>query len=253
MAAPPLDSELPWHVSELEWYAKSEAHWNDAPDVLGGEDGVNQVDTQHSFHFLDKLLGQSKENSKRAVAGHETANQPMSFKGGCALECGAGIGRVSEAVLLPLYEKVHLVELSEKLLDVARSNLLQYKERVEFTKASLRDYVPEKKRYDLVWIQWCLGHLTDKSVVKLLKCCKQSLRDGGFLVVKENNASPSECECGAGSYTLDEENAAVIRSDAHHRYLFRASGFRVALAEKQRDFPSDLYPVRMYHLVPSGN
>lgn len=44
--------------------------------------------------------------------------------------------------------------------------------------------------YDLVWTQWCLGHLTDDEVVRYLKRCKASLTPNtGLVVVKENLSS----------------------------------------------------------------
>jgi protein N-terminal methyltransferase len=49
--------------------------------------------------------------------------------------------------------------------------------------------------YDVVWCQWCLGHLTDPDLVKFLKQAKVALREpvdpeyprgAGVIVVKEN-------------------------------------------------------------------
>ncbi len=40
-----------------------------------------------------------------------------------ALDCGAGIGRVSEQLLLHLFDEVDLVEPSRHLLDTARRRL----------------------------------------------------------------------------------------------------------------------------------
>ena len=57
-----------------------------------------------------------------------------------------------------------------------------------------------------------LGHLTDTDVVGLLARCRAALRPDGVVVVKDNTASASECDQCGGKYLLDEENAAVIRS-----------------------------------------
>lgn len=43
--------------------------------------------------------------------------------------------------------------------------------------------------YDLVWIQWCVGHLTDDQLVELLVRCRDSLNRDGLIVVKENLSS----------------------------------------------------------------
>lgn len=52
----------------------------------------------------------------------------------------------------------------------------------------LEDWTPaEGMQYDLIWVQWCLGSLTDKQLVKFLEVCKGCLRpETGVLVVKEN-------------------------------------------------------------------
>jgi hypothetical protein len=42
-------------------------------------------------------------------------------------------------------------------------------------------------RYDLVWTQWCLGHLTDEQLRRYLERCREALVPGtGVIVVKEN-------------------------------------------------------------------
>ena len=68
--------------------------------------------------------------------------------------------------------------------------------RCEYTAASLRDFEPQAGGFDVVWIQWILGHLTDTDVLGLLCRSRAALRDGGTIVVKENNALPSACEQG---------------------------------------------------------
>lgn len=52
----------------------------------------------------------------------------------------------------------------------------------------LEDWQPiEGTKYDLIWTQWCLGHLTDEQVVKYLEVCKSHLTAGtGWIIVKEN-------------------------------------------------------------------
>lgn len=52
----------------------------------------------------------------------------------------------------------------------------------------LEDWWPaEGVRYDLIWTQWCVGHLTDKQLVGYLERCREALKpDGGIIVIKEN-------------------------------------------------------------------
>ena len=79
---------------------------------------------------------------------------------------------------------------------------------------------------------------------------RAGLRAGGTIVVKENNAVPSACE-QRGLYTLDEDNANVIRSHAHHLALFKRAGLKVQRFQLQTGFPAELHAVRMYLLVPA--
>ena len=87
-----------------------------------------------------------------------------------------------------------------------------------------------------------------RSHAVLLLC---SIRGWGYgrvprrlVVVKENTAPPKKCREGRGNYMLDAENAAVLRTHAHHMALFRRAGYRVVKSTRQADFPSDIYPVR---------
>lgn len=70
----------------------------------------------------------------------------------------------------------------------------------------LEEWEPrENDKYDLVWNQWCLGHLTDDQLVRYLERCKQVLtpRDG-LIVVKENITS-------GFVEVFDEQDSAVTR------------------------------------------
>ena len=58
---------------------------------------------------------------------------------------------------------------------------------------------------------------------------------GGLVVVKENTAPPKKCREGRGNYMLDAENAAVLRTHAHHMALFRRAGYRVVKSTRQAD------------------
>jgi len=70
----------------------------------------------------------------------------------------------------------------------------------------LDEWIPtQDDQYDLVWIQWCLGYLTDPQVVQHLVRCKTALNpEGGIIVVKENINSIDED-------FFDESDSSVIR------------------------------------------
>lgn len=59
--------------------------------------------------------------------------------------------------------------------------------------------------YDLVWTQWCVGHLTDRQLVAYLERCAGVLNpDGGFIVLKENMST-------SGVDVFDAEDSSVTR------------------------------------------
>lgn len=38
--------------------------------------------------------------------------------------------------------------------------------------SGLQDFIPQENYYDLIWIQWVSGHLTDEDFVKFFQRCK---------------------------------------------------------------------------------
>ena len=108
----------------------------------------------------------------------------------------------------------------------------------------LESWKPEGgKKYDLIWNQWCLGHLTDSQLVEYLKRCAEAVTEGGWIVVKENMSTNSE-----GEDVFDEVDSSVTRTDGKFRALFERAGVRVWRSEVQGGFPRGIYPVRFYAL-----
>ena len=239
-----MSSKQPWHMDEEAFYAQTIAHWtssaiadDDNEGVLGGWGEVDAEDARGSLEFLAQQL-----------RGGARIEQPI--KGFRALDCGAGVGRVTGNVLLHVAEQVQLVEVSDRLLVKAEKDLSAHAARIELTQASLREFAPPPNSYDLVWAQWVLGHLTDTDVVGLLSRCRAALRPGGAVGVKDNTALPSECDQCGNRYLLDTENAAVIRTHNHMRHLYKLAGLKLVRSDVQTGFPEDLHPVRMYWLQP---
>lgn len=91
-----------------------------------------------------------------------------------ALDCGAGIGRITKNLLTNFFDKVDLVEQNPAFLEQAKSYLgptLNHKIG-EYYPVGLQSFVPEENKYDVIWMQWVVGHLTDAHLVKFLKDCQ---------------------------------------------------------------------------------
>ena len=149
------------------WYEAAVQYWdNQAPTddgVLGGYGFVSDIDVRDSRLFLKKAMGpilsEAAENKRSMVA----------------LDCGAGVGRVSRSFLLHHFQEVDLVEPSAHLLEAAKQSLCGTStataaaskpfpashRAVGFFQQGLESFMPEPNRYDVVWVQWAMLYLKD--------------------------------------------------------------------------------------------
>jgi len=211
------------------WYKGSSEYWNDQEDdfldtVFQGEADLNEPDIEGSNLFLDELK--------------KCTELTGELKYGYALDCGAGIGRVTKDVLLPRFKCVDLVEPCERLLEDAKSFVES--DRVKnFWKRPCQMFEPEDLKYDLVWNQWVLQYLTDQHLVEWLVRCKNTLRPSGVLIVKENVAD---------AHDFNEEDNSVTRTDEQYRKCFEDADMNVVFQMPQPNWPDDRTPLMMYAL-----
>ncbi|KAI1106290.1 alpha-N-methyltransferase NTM1 [Jackrogersella minutella] len=207
----------------------------DVNGMLGGFPSVSRIDLRGSRSFLAKL-GFGRVNGEKTIKR--------------LMEGGAGIGRITEGLFLEVAETVDVVEPIPKF-----TAALEGREGVgRIFNVGLEEWRPEEAadgadKYDVIWNQWCLGHLTDRQLEAYLRRCGTALsldEDGkikGVIVVKENMST-------AGQDLFDEVDSSVTRLDETFREIFEEAGLRIIKTELQHGFPSDLYPVRMYALKP---
>jgi len=156
------------------------------------------------------------------------------------VDCGSGIGRVTKAVLLRIFQRVDMVDVNASFLDEARRYLGSESSRVDrYICSSLHDFVPEPGRYDAIWCQWVLGHLRDEDLVDFFRRCKAGLTDRGLIFVKENMGS-------SATSVFDEKDSAWTRPRSGWIELINKAGLTVVKEEKQKSFPKDLYEVHMF-------
>lgn len=70
----------------------------------------------------------------------------------------------------------------EKYVEKAKEKL-QGKNVKQFYTSGLQDFHFQEK-YDCIWVQWVLSHLTDADLVAFLQRAKSSLTPHGIIVVK---------------------------------------------------------------------
>ncbi|XP_019387186.1 PREDICTED: alpha N-terminal protein methyltransferase 1B [Crocodylus porosus] len=210
---------------EMQFYARAKHFYRDVPATEEGMMGdyieLSNIDIESSREFLRKFVG-----------------GPGKAGTDCALDCGSGIGRVSKHVLLPVFKSVDLVDMMENFLDAAQNYLQREGDKVEMYYCySLQEFTPAPQRYDVIWIQWVSGNLTDRDLLEFLIRCQNGLKDNGVIILKDNVAREG---C-----ILDPLDSSVIRNLNILRSLIEKSGLIILQEEKQEGFPEQCVPVWM--------
>ncbi|KIY98925.1 hypothetical protein MNEG_9034 [Monoraphidium neglectum] len=168
-----------WYKGAVEYWDKQEASYN---GVLGGFGHVSSFDIGDSREMLRKVRSRPGQHRDPTSASPPGAHESQVFKthlkaaaGGkrklTAVDCGAGVGRVTQELLLHHFHMVDLLEPSQHLLKKAQKSLKlavagkNYPEghaTGEFLCKGLQQFEPVAGRYDCIWIQWCLLYLTDR-------------------------------------------------------------------------------------------
>ncbi|OJJ42331.1 hypothetical protein ASPZODRAFT_137350 [Penicilliopsis zonata CBS 506.65] len=220
--------------------AASIEYWNNVPAtangmlaMLGAYPWYTRIDLRGSRSFLARV--------RRLIPGCTTEGRLAR-----AVDCGAGVGRVTEGFLGLVSEAVDAVEPVAKFTQVLQASALKREQKIiqDVYTMGLEDWQPDKA-YDLVWIQFCLGHLKDQQLCELLQRCRAALTATGVIVVKENLSTHPQ-----GQDMYDELDSSVTRTDDKFRALFDQAGLRLIASELQLGFPKTfkLLPVRFYAL-----
>jgi protein N-terminal methyltransferase len=214
------------------WYKDGLDYWEDAEKCDISDDGVLQgygkltpADTVGSNLFLDAVLRIRPE-----------------MKLDVAADGGAGIGRVTKHFLMTRFNKVHLIEVSPRLLASAPEYIgEEHKDRMQFIVQGLQDFAPKVNTYDCVWTQWVIGHLHDIDFVNFLRRCAAGLRPGGVIVLKDNCTDTT-------TFLVDKDDSSICRHIEYIRVLVRLAGLNIVHEQRQKGFPEELFPVVMMAL-----
>ena len=212
-----------------EWYKHALDYWEgmdaSVDGVLAGHASLSPADLVCSRVFLEKLA---------------RLPEPPSF--GYALDCGAGIGRVTKGLLLKKFDTVDLLEPIAKYIEKAK-HFVDSPQAKEFFECSLQEFEFPQGRYDVVWAQWCVLYLTDADLVKFIQDGLNALKKNGVLVIKENVITDSTM-----GFHVDRDDNSLMRPSHHYKRLFKEAGAELLLEMDQTHFPSALFPVKLYAL-----
>lgn len=209
-------------------------YWNSIPatktGMLGGFAHISQIDLEMSGDFLRRLRLSSGASPKQPFAR--------------AVDCGAGIGRVSAGLLLQHCIVIDIVEPVKKFTSSSAeiSSLRSQNRLGDIYNVGLESFNPIH-HYDLIWNQWTLGHLNDAQLVAYFHRCAAALTSGGWIVIKENMTN----DLRSGD-VFDEVDSSVTRTEAKWNMLFREANLKVVYTELQEGFPDELLPVKIWAL-----
>lgn len=222
---PSADSEVP------KFYKDAIDYWSNIPPtvdgMLGGFGFISDIDIQGSESFLKTLFKLKYPPRKNR-----------------ALDCGAGIGRITKHLLIRYFNTVDLVEQSKIFVDEATAYIGQSTKIGNLYNVGLQDF-KIAFQYDVIWCQWVLSHLTDEDLLNFFQTCKKGLAHNGVIVVKENIAS-------SGTREVDEVDSSVTRPLAHMYNIFKQAGLVCILDRTQTKMPRGLYLVKMFALRPDS-
>ena len=223
-----LELSSPEIRTKENWYSLGNSYWSNLEPtiatVLGGSDDIHEPDIRESGYFLDYLF------------------EKYQIPQGTALDCGAGIGRVTKFLLAPRFQVVDLLEQCEKFIEFAKGFVETTKVR-NFFNIGAQAFVTDEK-YDVIWVQWVLSQLTDEDLLRFLEKIRDCVSEKGVIIMKENVK-------GKG-FIVHKDDFSVTRSDKMLKYAFQKSGLRVIEEKRQDDWPEDLLHLKMYACVPAA-
>lgn len=218
-----------WGPNLDEWYGKAMDYWSNQDasinGVLGGFGDLHPIDLAGTELLLNQL------------------NIPVN---GIGADCGAGVGRITQFLLAKKLAKIDLIEPCSKLLEKAKEELprtMPCSQMGSFICEPLQRWEPEPNKYHLMWHQWVLLYLTDGDCVSYLERCKIALAKGGYICIKENVALK-------GHFQVDSDDNSVTRTLEQYKDLFDRAGLQVVSQVRQGRWPTHLFPILMWALVP---
>lgn len=233
------------------WYAANEAFWatggyggsTDEEAMVGDKSG--EQDGEEGLAFLDRVLlrcSGGDNHTEHSNYSSGVVDDAVAVRKRTAVDVGAGVGRVTKAVLLKRCGSVHLLEGNSHLSHQSKTYLGRKRsDRCTFTCIKLEmlhaDDIFSKWKdepADIVWCQWTLQYLTDDDVVIALRALARGLvSETGYLIVKENRPFGHARDDRFQLETPDVSGRYdICRTDGQHRLLFGLAGLVVVLCEE---------------------
>ncbi|KAF7304834.1 Alpha N-terminal protein methyltransferase 1 [Mycena kentingensis (nom. inval.)] len=182
-----------------------------------------------AFHFIQAAVarGRASEAATSTTAPLALPGRPRPLKG-----------------IADRTKSVTFLQGTLQDFDPARPHHANMLERVGY----VPDATDALDGFDVVWCQWCLGHLAADDLVAFLRRSHAALRnkERSLIVVKENLCSDKPD--GSAEVIFDEQDSSLTRSDRAWKDAFEAAGLTLVQEQVQEGLPEGLYVVKMYAL-----
>lgn len=116
-------------------------------------------------------------------------------------------------------------------------------DRITLIQQGLQDFAPSPGTYNVIWIQWVIGHLYDADFITFLQRAVNGLTPDGVVIIKDNVITDPD-----QTFVLDLTDYSVCRHYHYLKTLLAMAGVEVVKEVVQQGFPSELYPVYMIAL-----
>ena len=213
-------------INKEAWYNKAKRRWQNTEasknGVLGGFESVHNVDVENSHHLLNHLI-----------------NKGIIIHTNSAIDCAAGIGRISKSVLTKYFQNVDILEQDEKFVRACQKEFAANPIVRNIYQDSMQNFV-FKNKYDVIWIQWCLEDFEDDGLFSFLTNCKKALNSGGVVIIKDNIVDDLLGEL--------EREFSKIRSDKIYKEIFKKCDFELLIHYHQPNWPKELLNISIFVL-----
>lgn len=224
-------------IDERNWYLKLNKYWKNQKgtidDMLGGmSKQIHKIDIETSISIIKEYWPINKDNK-------DNKNNTLH-----ALDCGAGIGRITQFVLNTRFDKIDLIEINPEFCKICKEKIGDNNYFGNIYNVSLHEFIPKSNYYQCIWCQWTLEHLTDEDLVKFLKNCKKALNklsNNSYCVFKEN-------VCRNNLFYVNINGSSIIRHETVFQQIFKQSGLNIVKILDQKGFPKDLWPQKIFIL-----
>jgi protein N-terminal methyltransferase len=219
------EEEIKIKIEKDDRYEKTKEYWESCDstiaNMLGGNPEINPIDIKASKELITNLIKTNKLHPGRVI------------------DCGAGIGRITDTVLKYYFNEIDLVEMNKKFVDYSIDYFSEV-EKVKNCYCSALQFFNFEKTYDCIWVQWCLENLEDEELDIFLTNCYKNLENKGLMIIKENITS-------RGTFDSNKD-FSKIRSDKLFKNFFEKNGFKIFKHFHHPNWPKDFMKVSVFVL-----